>query len=594
MERPVRSLRSDSINAAVLCLAVMLMWAPRLRGPIDLRWDAATYYQLGTSLAEGKGYRLPNEPGEIRAIQYPPALPSIVAIHQRALGTSDCAVVGKALRFTYLAIYFGYILGVYALARSYLPPAFGLLVALITCTALYSVFMSNLLFAEIPFALASVAFAVVHRRGGGAGRTLASAVLGGVAYLLRTAGIALLAAWVLESLVHRDWKQVAIRSVLALIPVVAWQAYIGAVRSSEEYKHPAYPYQRAPYQFYNVSYAENLKLIDPFVPDLGRVTPAVLAKRLVVNLASMPVSLGESIVWAGRFRASLHQQGFRLSALPLLLGKLAIASLGLAAAAGLVMQLRRGEWVVPTYVALSVVIIALTPWPAQFARYLTPLTPFLTLAACECLLATGRLLQRRWLEGWGRIAPALVAVLFGLIVVKNGFVVLRSFDEQEKALASRGIRQDTLVDQLLFSYDSPWIAFDDAIAWIGAHAGRGAIVASSTPQWVYLRTGLKAVLPPMEPDMAQVQSLLDAVPVEYLIVESMGHSKEVRRFLKGVVEAFPDRWELAYRAPQGEGLVYRRTGTRPKPPSGADAAGGATGGSGPGRPGNVEPPRGAK
>ena len=124
MERPVRSLRSDSINAAVLCLAVMLVWAPRLKGPIDLRWDAATYYQLGTSLAEGKGYRLPNEPGEIRAIQYPPALPALVAIHQRVLGTSDCILVGKALRFTYLAMYFGYILGIYALAGpASLPPS---------------------------------------------------------------------------------------------------------------------------------------------------------------------------------------------------------------------------------------------------------------------------------------------------------------------------------------------------------------------------------------------------------------------------------------------------------------------------------------
>jgi hypothetical protein len=62
--------------------------------------------------------------------------------------------------------------------------------------------------------------------------------------------------------------------------------------------------------------------------------------------------------------------------------------------------------------------------------------------------------------------------------------------------------------------------------------------------------------------MAQVQSLLDAVPVDYLIVESLGHSVEMKRFLKGVVQAFPDRWELVFRAPQGEGLVYRRAGTR--------------------------------
>ena len=46
------------------------------------------YYILGTSLAGGHGYRLLNEPGQIRAVQYPPLLPAIVAIHERLLGTS--------------------------------------------------------------------------------------------------------------------------------------------------------------------------------------------------------------------------------------------------------------------------------------------------------------------------------------------------------------------------------------------------------------------------------------------------------------------------------------------------------------------------
>ena len=339
-----------------------------------------------------------------------------------------------------------------------------------------------------------------------------------------------------------------------------------------------------------MSYAENLELIDPFVPDLGRVTPAVLAKRLVVNLASMPVGLGETIVWVKRFREPFRQEGIRLSALPLLLGKLAIASLGLAAAAGLVMQTRRGEWIVPTYVVLSVILTALTPWPVQFPRYLTPLTPFVTLAACECLLATGSLLQRRWLEGSAAHRAGPRRRPLWADGGEDGSVVRKSFDAVEKALASRGIRQDTLVDQLLFSYGETWVAFDDAIAWIGAHADRRAIVASSTPQWVYLRTGLKAVLPPMESDMAQVQTLLDTVPVDYLIVESLEHSKEMQRFLKGVVHAFPDRWELAFRAPQGEALVYRRAGTRTRPPSGADGGSG----SGTGHPGNAEPLRGAK
>lgn len=59
--------RPDVIAALVLATLATLCWVPRLKGPIDLRWDGAAYYVLGTALAEGKGYRLLNEPGEIQS-----------------------------------------------------------------------------------------------------------------------------------------------------------------------------------------------------------------------------------------------------------------------------------------------------------------------------------------------------------------------------------------------------------------------------------------------------------------------------------------------------------------------------------------------
>src|SRR5262249_27711096 len=79
-----RSRRQDVVFLAVLVLLWAAVSLPRMHGPIDLRWDASAYYILGTSLAEGKGYRLLNEPGEIEAVQYPPLLPLIVAAHERA------------------------------------------------------------------------------------------------------------------------------------------------------------------------------------------------------------------------------------------------------------------------------------------------------------------------------------------------------------------------------------------------------------------------------------------------------------------------------------------------------------------------------
>ena len=95
----------------VLVLAIML-WLPRLTGPIDLRWDGGVYCLLGTSLAEGHGYRIPSEPGSPEALQYPPLLPVVVALHQWALGTTNPDVVAPWLRKSYAGLFVVYALAI--------------------------------------------------------------------------------------------------------------------------------------------------------------------------------------------------------------------------------------------------------------------------------------------------------------------------------------------------------------------------------------------------------------------------------------------------------------------------------------------------
>src|SRR6266403_2326873 len=110
-------------EAVVVALA-LLLWVPRLSGPIDLRWDAGVYYVLGTSLATGQGYRILSEPGSPEALQYPPLLPAVVALCQRALGSTDPSVVGPWLRILYAAVFLVYASAALALARRYLSAGF--------------------------------------------------------------------------------------------------------------------------------------------------------------------------------------------------------------------------------------------------------------------------------------------------------------------------------------------------------------------------------------------------------------------------------------------------------------------------------------
>lgn len=529
------------------------MWATRLRGPIDLRWDAGVYYVLGTSLAEGKGYRLLNEPGEIHAIQYPPLLPAIVAACQLALGTGDTESVGRTLRLIYFLIYTSYLIAIYAMARRYLAAADSFLVAVMSALPFFVCFLSDLLFAEIPFALVTVLFVASDASGCRGRRFAATASLGILAYLLRTSGIALLAAWVAAGIARKDWRQVVMRGLVAIIPVLAWQAYIAHVRAVDDYKRPHYAYQRANYQYYNVGYDENARLVDPFVPELGLATADTLARRFIDNCATMPSALGRSL-FTGRGYREVRAIGAV---------NIACLALGTMILASLVTWVARGEWLIPLYVAASLVMICSTPWPEQFGRYLAPLSGMLALSLVNLLRVIAGIPSSSGSETGRRIGGYCVNAVGVALVAKLAFSLVSVERVRLADVPVRGSRADQ-APYHFYLHDQRWASLEDATRWLKDRAKGDEIVATMTPQMVYLATGLKAVMPPMEIDAAKAQALLDSVPVRYLIIDAVDIQSVISRYARPVVDRHPDLWELIHATPDGLTKVYSRKADSPR------------------------------
>lgn len=572
MSRRLVALGVPLLVALALCL-------PRLRGPIDLRYDAGVYYLLGTALAEGKGYRLLNEPGAIEAVQYPPLLPALVAAHQLALGTADPAVVGRALRFTFLAFFLAYVAAAVLLARAWLaeparadgaaqagipPGAAGgpwpMLVGLVTALYLYSYFLSDLLFSELPFALAAVLFFLCEgraRREGSRAAAWGAGLLAAAAYLLRTQGIALLAAWVGAAVLEGRLRRALGRAAVALIPILAWQGYVNAVRAAPEYRQVAYEYQRAPYQFYNVDYSENLALVDPFAPEKGVARLADLAANLGRNLRYLPVSLGEAVSSKRDFWQMQRQNLNRLRVLPWLprrLEAVALGAIGFLVLAGLAVFALRREWLVPLYALGSAVVICLTPWNTQFPRYLAPLTPFLALALARLFVSlTKGVRWRRW------AAPAGVALFAGLIAEQSltAYQMFKRYHRLAHYTDAAGRERP----YRLFFYTPSWQGLEGGMKRLRAlpPAERG-VVATLAPHWLYLWTGLPAVFPPFEDHPAEAQRLLDGVPVAFAVADDFDFLKVSDDYLEPTLAAFPSLWEPFYAAPDRSIVIDRRAG----------------------------------
>jgi hypothetical protein len=550
---------------AVIVAIAVLLWSPRLSGQLTLKWDASTYYVLGTALAEGKGYRLLNEPGEIEAVQYPPLLPLIVAAHQRVMGTSDYIKVGSVLRITYFVLSVVFLLAAYALARRLLSPLYALLVGVITALSYCSfLWPSEILYAELPFAVVVMGFLLCHQRNDRPFFAAVSGLLGVAAYLLRTAGIALLLAWIAESVFQRRFRQAAIRTAVSALPILLWQAHIWRATTSDEYRHPQYSYQRADYQYANVTYGENSRLVDPFRPELGHVQFRDLGVRLAQNLVSIPAALGEDAVVPKVFvpyllsqpqrtlhvRFSSHQQILLSAAF-----SACLFSVGLLALVGGVVVATGRHWFLALYFTITLAMIVATPWQSQFPRYLAPITPLTLLFLLVALIAI-----RDWLKRlrWGHIAGVLamtvplVGILLVQIVVAPHLLKVvygaRYYDAVGRRQVFRPIQSG-----------GAWQALDHAFEWIRNNAAADAVIATTVPHLAYLRAGHKAVLPPFVRDPNTARHLLDEVPVSYLVVDRFRLPGVSERYAAPVVAHNVGDWRLVFTAPDRKTRVYERT-----------------------------------
>jgi len=568
---------SRSLPIAALLVLSVAIWLPRFRGPIDLRWDGATYYVLGTSLAEGRGYRLLNEPGEIEAVQYPPLLPAMVAVHQWILGSSDPMIVGHWLRLTFFVMSLVSVLAMYRLLERVLPAAWAFVAVLMCVLHLFSMFMSELLFAELPFLLVSLLFVLWSGTGGSRERPFLSGLCAALAYLLRTSGVALLIAWVGESLLRRNFRRAAVRAVIALVPIVGWQAYIAGVQAGESYITPAYPYQRADYVFYNVTYASNLSLRDPFRPELGKASLRDLAVRVARNLTRLPQSIGEAVSadkgdWhdllarlpGAQLRAGTYVKSWAVPA--------ALTGLGILVLVGTAIQLGGSGRLMGLYVLAYCGVVCLTPWPAQWRRYWFPLAPLLVLALVQCLLWIGRRVIPTASDPGRLVARMLPVVVVAGVLVVELFTVLHAY-HTIRGDAVLHDQRGSSVRFSLFFYGQRDRELDAALEWLRERGRPGDVVASATPHWTHLLTGMKTVVPPFERDPVKAQVLLDSVPIRYIIMDA-DTTRMMRASAAAIIHA-DEGWTRIYTSPSEMVAVYERTsrvrmgetagGTKPRP-----------------------------
>jgi hypothetical protein len=549
----------DAWTLALLLAALSLTWLPRLRGPIDLRWDAAAYYILGTSLAQGHGYRFSNEPANLRAIVWPPALPAFISAHELILGTADPIVVGRWLRRSFLLLWIVYIAGSYVLLRRFEDRMLAAVGTILVGLHMSTIWLSDRSYADLPFALTVVAFVLATARPRcGTNNNLVAWLAATTAYLLRTAGIALLVAWIADAMLAKHWKHASARLAMALLPIVAWQGWVAYVERTTAVEEPSYAYARADYALYNVSYARNMMLRDPNDPSLGRATGAELVGRSLRNLATAPMHFGEAVSLLERDWATIlltiKQQPRLAKVVPWRIIPLSLGFWGACVVAGVVVYAVRGPRIIAVILAAYTLLLALLPTDYHWPRYLAGMAPVVLLCFIAALRTAGNYAQHlvpsHSLRTFARRIPLLAAV--PVLVLQ---IVCASWYFGNDLRPVQHFWNGAELRYQLFTYDEAFRSFDAALEWLTAHASPHDIVISSMPHWVSLRTHLLSVMPPFEADPERGRNLLHSVGPRFVVIDQSGFSP-TQKYATPVVMRYPSEWTLSYRDDKGLVAIY--------------------------------------
>jgi hypothetical protein len=276
------------------------------------------------------------------------------------------------------------------------------------------------------------------------------------------------------------------------------------------------------------------------------------------NARALPESTAEAIAAPRGFwnigRLALGK-GLGFQIVPSAVLTLLRLGLGVLAWVGVFLLLVRRQWFIPANVAGITMLVCSAPWPSQMLRYLGPIVPLLTLAFLAALLGLHSRVARYLRARPFRFAPAVTAG--GILVLQLGsYVVSHSV---HRHTASYRTRSGASANYRQLWYRQPDQALDESIDWIRAHAQPGDIVAASMPHWIFLRTGLKAVMPPFEVDPINAQKMLDSVPVRYLVQEDPLTLTNIAAVYMGpMLNAFPDGWRVVHVSPGSYVRVYER------------------------------------
>lgn len=222
-----------AVLAGLLCSAIVigvLLLVVRTQ-PAGVFWDDGVYLTTARALAAGEGYRFVHLPGAPPAVHFPPAWPMLLAAVWRLTPEFPANLGTFGLLNQLLAALGAGLTCVYAVRRAGISPALAVPVTAVFALTLPVMVLASVLFSEPLFLVTVVAalFAAdrVVERGGVRDAVIVGLAVG-VAMLVRSTAIALVAATVFSLLIARRHREAAVALASAAAVAGPWMLWASA------------------------------------------------------------------------------------------------------------------------------------------------------------------------------------------------------------------------------------------------------------------------------------------------------------------------------------------------------------------------------
>lgn len=258
--------------------------------------DDSVYFVCARSLAEGSGYRILSLPEQPYQTKYPPLYPLWLSLLWRmAPAFPENLTLAMALNWLTVPVFL-------LLARKYYAYVGFSEWKVWTMTALtatnpYLILLGASLLSEMFFCCLLLGSLWLYRRAEIDGRAaLAAGVVGALAYLARSAGVALLGPAVLFLLWRRRWKHAALLAAPAAAAVLGWTLWTRAHHSLSSDLLTIYYTDYARYQVMNVAWRELplfvWKNLDALLKGMGAVVLPDITGSFLIKMLTQTIAVG--------------------------------------------------------------------------------------------------------------------------------------------------------------------------------------------------------------------------------------------------------------------------------------------------------------